>query len=396
MELLPSNNRKTAYITLVSVIILGLVSITIISAALTIGVDSLKNNDVILQSKESSSVSNACAEAALSVIREDVDYVGTQNLTLVDEDCTFTIIDNGGDGGSTSGGGGGGSTPMGNCNITYNVTSQWSTGFNSIVTIQNLETTDINGWNVGWSFTGNQSITLSWDSSYSQSGTAVSVSNAAYNSVINASGGTVSFGFQASYSTANYGPEDTEITLNGLNCNVTLQNVIAPPPAPVAGNYCQVMYNVSSQWSTGFNVDVVITNISNYPINSWVLSWSFPGNQSIVSSWNAQYIQVGQSVTAANYPYNQTINANNGTVSIGFQAAYTGTNSPLTTGDFYLNGISCGMDGENGGSGGGESVSNKLINITSVVDSVTNKIQIQTSQINPTIEILYWKQNADF
>ncbi len=61
------------------------------------------------------------------------------------------------------------------------------------------------GWRLGWTFPGNQQITSLWNGSYTQTGAAVAVTSAPYNSNIPA-GGTVTVGFTASYSGGNTAP----------------------------------------------------------------------------------------------------------------------------------------------------------------------------------------------
>ena len=101
------------------------------------------------------------------------------------------------------------------CSVVYHVGSSWSTGFVADVTINNKGTSAINGWTLGFSFAGNQQITNAWNGVATQSGTAVTVKNASYNSAI-AAGGNTAFGFQASYSGTNTNP--TAFTVNGTAC----------------------------------------------------------------------------------------------------------------------------------------------------------------------------------
>jgi cellulase/cellobiase CelA1 len=54
----------------------------------------------------------------------------------------------------------------------------------------------INGWTVRWTLAGGQTITQVWSGTLSGSGSAVAVSNAAYNGSLAASGSTT-FGFLA-------------------------------------------------------------------------------------------------------------------------------------------------------------------------------------------------------
>ena len=68
-----------------------------------------------------------------------------------------------------------------------------------------------------WSYAGNQKVTSGWNAKISQSGTAVTAANESYNGTL-ATGGSVSFGFNATYSGTNALP--TTFTLDGVTCNV--------------------------------------------------------------------------------------------------------------------------------------------------------------------------------
>jgi hypothetical protein len=99
------------------------------------------------------------------------------------------------------------STPGGGGSVTatYRVDNQWSTGFTATVTVTNGGTTALSAWRVAWTWGGNQQVTNSWSGTVTQSGTAVTATNAAWNGAV-APGGSVSFGFQATYSGTNNAP----------------------------------------------------------------------------------------------------------------------------------------------------------------------------------------------
>jgi Glycosyl hydrolase family 12/Cellulose binding domain len=91
---------------------------------------------------------------------------------------------------------------------------------------------------------------------------------------------------------------------------------------------CAATWSVQSQWQDGFVANLTIRNTGGSSINSWTLSWTFPGNQRIVGTpWGLVVTQNGQSVTARNASYNGQIPVNGSTTG-GFQATYSGTNSP--------------------------------------------------------------------
>jgi cellulase/cellobiase CelA1 len=104
------------------------------------------------------------------------------------------------------------------CAVSYAIQNDWGSGATVNVTIANNGSSAINGWTLTWTFPGNQQITQLWSGSYTQSGASVSVTNLSYNGTIPASGGTVGFGFNLSYSGTNAKP--TGFSLNGTACQV--------------------------------------------------------------------------------------------------------------------------------------------------------------------------------
>jgi serine protease AprX len=110
--------------------------------------------------------------------------------------------------------------------------------------------------------------------------------------------------------------------------------------ASADGATCAVTYAIPGDWGSGFTASVTITNTGSTAINGWTLTWTFPGNQQITNLWNGTYTQSGTSVSVKNASYNATIAANGGTVNLGFNANYSGTNAKPTS--FALNGVTCG------------------------------------------------------
>src|SRR5258707_2300708 len=69
---------------------------------------------------------------------------------------------------------------------------------------------------------------------------------------------------------------------------------------------CSVTYTVSSQWPSGFNANVVITNLGSQ-ITSWTLTWDFAAGQQITQGWSAAYSQSGTQVTAVNKSWDSAL-----------------------------------------------------------------------------------------
>lgn len=102
------------------------------------------------------------------------------------------------------------------CVVNYDNNNDWGAGFVANVTITNNGSTAINGWTLTFDFSGNQTIVNLWNGNYSQTGQAVSATDSGWNNNIPVNG-SVSFGFQATYSGSN--PSPTDFKLNGVNCN---------------------------------------------------------------------------------------------------------------------------------------------------------------------------------
>jgi hypothetical protein len=108
-------------------------------------------------------------------------------------------------------------SPAHACRVTYTVTSQWNTGFGTNISIQNTGSAQVNGWNLTWTWPGNQQITQSWNATYSQTGASAKLTNESYNRNISPGATLNGIGFNGSYSGTN--PTPSAFYLNGTLCN---------------------------------------------------------------------------------------------------------------------------------------------------------------------------------
>ncbi|MET8078542.1 cellulose binding domain-containing protein [Streptomyces sp. NPDC005303] len=115
--------------------------------------------------------------------------------------------------------------------------------------------------------------------------------------------------------------------------SVTVPVVTASGAAPA----CSVEYSVTSQWDSGFQGAVKITN-NTAAVSSWTLTFDFAGGQKLTQGWNAKWSQSGTTVTAVNESYNGSL-ATGASVSAGFIASRSGNNAVPTS--FKLNGTAC-------------------------------------------------------
>ena len=99
------------------------------------------------------------------------------------------------------------------CSVSYQV-NQWTGGFTADVTVTDGGAA-LTSWTVSWTFDGSQQITSAWNAQVKQTGQSVSAVNEAYNGSV-ASGGTLDFGFQGTWSGSNDTPAN--FALNGVSC----------------------------------------------------------------------------------------------------------------------------------------------------------------------------------
>lgn len=111
-----------------------------------------------------------------------------------------------------------GSAPATACEVDYDDSNQWGSGFTAQVSIHNDSANPINSWELTWEFTNGETITQAWSSEVSQSGSTVTATGATWNSSI-PHHGSVQFGFNADSPSGVGTPE--EFTLNGSPCSVS-------------------------------------------------------------------------------------------------------------------------------------------------------------------------------
>lgn len=110
------------------------------------------------------------------------------------------------------------STSGQSCSVHYVIQSQWAGGMSVAITLTNTGTTTLNNWTLAFTFPNSQqAITQSWNSTYAQSGSQVTLTNTSYNGTL-AAGASVSPGFNGTWSGSD--PTPTAFTLNGAACSV--------------------------------------------------------------------------------------------------------------------------------------------------------------------------------
>ncbi|MBA2946590.1 glycoside hydrolase family 6 protein [Streptomyces himalayensis] len=162
------------------------------------------------------------------------------------------------------------------CTVDYKVQNQWDTGFTTAVTITNHGAAK-SSWSLGWTFAGNQKVTNGWNAQIGQSGADVTAKNESYNGSL-ATGGSISFGFNGTYTGTNALP--TTFTLDGVTCNVDdgggsepTDPPTDPPTEPgerVDNPYSGAKVYVNPEWSAKAAAEPGGDRIANQPTGVWL------------------------------------------------------------------------------------------------------------------------------
>ncbi|MFJ5773054.1 glycoside hydrolase family 6 protein [Streptomyces sp. NPDC093094] len=166
------------------------------------------------------------------------------------------------------------------CTVDYKVQNDWGSGFTANVTVTNNSAAK-SAWSVKWSYAGNQRITNGWNAKVTQSGAAVTAANESYNGSL-ATGGSVSFGFQGTYSGSNAVP--AAFTLDGVTCNVdggptdpgptdpgpTDPGPTDPGTGRVDNPYAGAKVYVNPEWSAKAAAEPGGSRVSNQPTGVWL------------------------------------------------------------------------------------------------------------------------------
>ncbi|HLK01520.1 MAG TPA: cellulase family glycosylhydrolase [Streptosporangiaceae bacterium] len=224
------------------------------------------------------------------------------------------------------------------CSAAYTVNSDWGSGFTVTITVTNLGA-PLTSWTLGYSYSGNQKLVNGWNGNWTQSGQAVTVTNASWNGNLG-TGQSAQPGAQFSYTGTNTAP--TVFTLNGATCTGQVTNTASLVVSPTSQNI--------NQGGTG----TVGVSLSSAPAGNVTVSTSrTSGNTGLSVSGGGSL-----TFTPSNFatPQNVTISAD---ASSTGAATFTVSATGLTSVTFTAN--------ETGSGGGGPAPQlhvsgNKLLN----------------------------------
>ncbi len=214
---------------------------------------------------------------------------------------------------------------------TFHLDSHWGTGMQGTVTVENQTAAPVSNWVVSMEYAN--SIASVWDGRILfQTNTGYKITHNGWNSSI-APGQKVSFGFVGG---ANHEPGPKNLTVSAEGIAPAPAPTPTPAPTPIGQVQVKVEYKVTSDWGSGFNGDISITNVGDLAITGWTLG--FHSTNTITSVWNATKVNSGDNYLFSDAGWNQVI-AKGATVSFGFTA--TGNGKAIPPG-FTFNGQSVG------------------------------------------------------
>lgn len=84
------------YVALISVLIMSAVAIAIGTTLLISGTDGQRSTLILQQSMQARNLANACVEEALQQMHDSTTFTGTNNLSIGQGTCTYTVTNTGG------------------------------------------------------------------------------------------------------------------------------------------------------------------------------------------------------------------------------------------------------------------------------------------------------------
>ncbi|GJF27884.1 hydrolase [Kitasatospora sp. NE20-6] len=115
------------------------------------------------------------------------------------------------------------------CRVDYTA-NRWTGGYTAAVKVTNLGP-QLTSWRLTWTYGGDEHVTSAWNATVTQTGTAVTAVNAAWNGSL-ATGAATEFGVQGTWAAA--APAPSGFALNGTPCNGGTSASPSPSPSPSA------------------------------------------------------------------------------------------------------------------------------------------------------------------
>lgn len=95
MRQLPSASKIPGFISLINVLSVTTIGATIVISLLWLALGSSDNHLTLLRSMQTRATANACAETALLEIKNNPTYTGSDELTIDNIECSYTVTSQG-------------------------------------------------------------------------------------------------------------------------------------------------------------------------------------------------------------------------------------------------------------------------------------------------------------
>ena len=190
-------------------------------------------------------------------------------------------------------------------NTSFNVSSTWNGGLNGEIIISNLQETDIEDWTLEFVYDGE--IINIWNAKIeSHEGNQYTIKNLGWNKTLKGNS-SITIGFTAN-------SEDVTLVPHHYNLLTEEEND--------SSTQYTADLTIISRWDHSFAAEVKLTNISEEPIEGWVITFPFEGK--ITDNWGFTMSQDGNgNYLFKNLSYNGVI-APGQSITIGFVGTVEG------------------------------------------------------------------------
>ncbi len=231
-----------------------------------------------------------------------------------------------------------GDNSRGPLEVKTSVVSNWGSGAEVALTIQNISTTAVRNWTLQFDFPG--TIGDFWNGSLTRATTSprYRVTPAAWNTSI-APGATISLGFIVQPGTATPTLQNLVMSPGGSAPVPTPTPVSTPTPVPTptpaptpvatptpAAAGLQVTHTIENNWGSGMQVKLTVRNPGAQPVSNWSLTFDYP--VTINNIWNAKMTRSGSRYVITPESWTRTIAAR-GSIEIGYLASPGRANAAL-------------------------------------------------------------------
>jgi endoglucanase len=191
-------------------------------------------------------------------------------------------------------------TAAAGCKVEYSVSSQWQDGYQAALKVTNLGD-PVTGWKLTFTLPGSgQKVVQGWNGTWSQSGTAVAVTNTDWNRTL-ATGASTDLGYVGAFSGANAAP--ASFALNGVACTGSTGGGGEQPPegngTPVATN--GQLHVCGTHLCSQYNRPVQLRGMSTHGLQWFSACYNTASLDALAEDWKADLLRIAMYVQESGY-----------------------------------------------------------------------------------------------